>query len=82
MATTEARPMDRVIWVGTGRRGRFRHEAERGWRERLAHEMNEACDEMASQGLRFASIVPVTSSSDFRGGWTEGAWLHFARGVD
>jgi len=41
--------------------------------------MNEACDEMASQGLRLASIVPVARSREFHGGWTEGAWLHFRR---
>ena len=49
------------------------------WRERLAQEMNEACDEMASQGLRLASIVPVASSVGLQGGWTEGAWLDFTR---
>ena len=87
MAASEARPIDRVIWVGTGRRSRRRrlfggnvgHEPEREWRERLAQEMNEACDEMASDGLRLAGIVPVHSSGDLRGGWTEGAWLHFTR---
>ena len=89
MAAIESPPIDRVIWIGTGRksRGGLRrffsgnqgNESERDWRERLAEEMNEACDEMASQGLRLASIVPVESSSDLRGGWTEGAWLHFAR---
>lgn len=78
MAATEARPIDRVIWVGSGRRGSFRPESERAWRERLAQEMNEACGEMASQGLRLASIVPVQSSRALWGGWTEGAWLHFA----
>ena len=87
MAATEAGPVDRVIWVGTGRRSRHfrrflggvRHEPEREWRERLAQEMNEACDEMASQGLRLASIVPVASSVGLQGGWTEGAWLDFTR---
>ena len=87
MAATEARAIDRVIWVGTSRRSRRRrffggdvgHEPEREWRERLAQEMNDACDEMAGLGLRLASIVPVDSSTGLQGGWTEGAWLHFAR---
>ena len=86
MAATEARSIDRVIWVGTGRRGWRRffgvnigNEPNRDWRERLAQEMNEACDEMASHGLRLAGIVPVQSSREFQGGWTEGAWLHFTR---
>ncbi len=82
MTTNDAQPGDRVIWVG-GRRNRdgflrFLAESEQHWRERLAQEMNEACDEMASQGLRLASIVPVASSREFTGSWTEGAWLHFA----
>ena len=57
----------------------FKSEPEQDWGELLAEEMNEACDEMASQGLRLASIVPVESSAELQGGWTEGAWLHFAR---
>ena len=89
MAATETRPIDRVVWVGTGRRsrrgsrrffgGNVGNEPEREWRERLAQEMNEARDEMASRGLRLAAIVPVQSSGDLRGGWTEGTWLHFTR---
>ena len=85
MAADDARPIDRVIWVGTGRQSRggflgfLRDEPARDWRERLAQEMNAACDEMASQGLRLASVVPVASSREFHGGWTEGAWLHFTR---
>ena len=79
MAATEGRPTDRVIWVGTSRRGHFRPESDQEWRERLAQEMSEACDELASQGLRLASIVRVSSSRAFWGGWTEGAWLHFTR---
>jgi phosphoenolpyruvate carboxylase len=84
MAADETEAVDRIIWVG-GRRTRggflgfIRDEPERDWRERLTQEMNEACDEMASQGLRLASIVPVTRSRELHGGWTEGAWLHFAR---
>ncbi len=84
MAADEAQLVDRIIWVG-GRRTRggflgfLRDEPERDWRERLTQEMNEACDEMAGQGLRLASIVPVASSTALQGGWTEGAWLHFAR---
>lgn len=81
--------IDRVVWVGTGRRPRrgflrflsagTAHESERDWRERLAQEMNEACDRMAQEGLRLANIVPVESSTGFQGGWTEGAWLHFTK---
>jgi hypothetical protein len=88
----EAGSLDRVVWVGTGRRPRGAvrrifggdrgYEPERAWRERLANEMNEACDEMARQGLRLAQIVPVSSSVGLQGGWTEGAWLHFARPQD
>ncbi len=83
MTTNAAQPGDRVIWVG-GRRTRggflgfLRDEPERDWRERLTQEMNEACDEMAGHGLRLASIVPVARSRELTGGWTEGAWLHFA----
>ena len=89
MVANAAQTMDRVIWVGTGRQSRRgirrfwfgddAKEPERDWRERLAGEMNDACDEMAGQGLRLASIVPVLSSTGLQGGWTEGAWLHFAR---
>ena len=76
-----------MIWIGTARRGVRRFfglrgggEPEREWRERLAQEMNEACDEMASQGLRLAGIVSVQTSAElWGGGWTEGAWLHFTR---
>ena len=78
MTTAESPPIDRVIWVGTGRRGHFRRESDRAWRERLAQEMNDACDAMASQGLRLVGIVPVQSSAPFQGGWTDGAWLQFA----
>ena len=83
MAAIEAQTMDRVIWVRMGRRRGVRRflkaEPERDWGERLAEEMNEACDEMAGEGLRLASIVSVASSTALQGGWTEGAWLHFAR---
>ena len=87
MVATEAVARDRVIWVGTGRRRRRRRflpipideEPTSEWRGRLTQEMNEACDEMASQGLRLVSIVPVASSRDLHGSWTESAWLHFTR---
>ena len=79
MTTSETQAVDRVVWVGTRRQRRgLRQESERSWRERLAQEMNKACDEMTGQGLRLVSIVPVESSTGFQGGWTEGAWLHFA----
>ena len=48
------------------------------WRQRLATEMEEVCREMMRQGLHLTHVVPVTSSGEFRGGWTEGAWLYFA----
>ena len=85
MAANHAQPVDRVIGVGSGRRTRggflgfLRDEPAREWHERQTQEMNAACDEMASQGLRLASIVPVLRSREFHGGWTEGAWLHFTR---
>ena len=79
-AEVEALPTERAIWVGTSRQGRFRSESERRYRhKRLAEEMNDACDTMLGQGLRLANIVRVSSSCDMKGGWTEGAWLHFAR---
>ena len=70
----------RVVYVGTGRRARrfFWHEQERIWRQRLAQEQEVACAEMSQQGLRLVNVVPVLSSGDFRGGWTEGVWLYFA----
>lgn len=74
----------RVIYVGTGRRPRFKmsffvsYEDESTWRQRLATEMEDVCREMIQQGLHLTHVLPVTSSSEFRGGWTEGAWLYFA----
>ena len=76
----------RVVYVGTGRRFSFRrfletlkgHEQERTWRQRLAQEQEDACAEMSQQGLRLINVVPVLSSADLRGGWTEGVWLYFA----
>ncbi len=87
MVGSDGRPVDQVVWVGTDRRtgGQLRRllgmrgwEAER-WRERLEEVINATCEERASQGLRLASIVPVTISADLRGGWTEGVLLHFSR---
>ena len=75
----------RVIYVGTGRRPRGRvlgrvglYESERAWRQRLAQEMEEACQEMARRGLRLIQVVPILSSASVQGGWTEGVWLYFA----
>ncbi len=74
MTANEAPAGDRVIWVG-GRRSRggflgfLRDEPEQEWRERLTQEMNEACDEMATRGLRLARIVPVARSHELYGGW-------------
>ena len=74
----------RVVYAGTGRRVRTRllgifgiYEPEREWRQRLAQEMEDACQEMARRGLRLTAVVPVLSSSSFQGSWTEGAWLCF-----
>ena len=74
----------RVVYVGTGRR-RSRllgpvgpNESERAWRERLAQEMEDVCQEMARRGLGLAQVVPVLSSVSLQGAWTEGAWLVFA----
>ena len=86
MTTNDVPPGDRVIWVGGRRsrsilfgRGHIGAESDGEWRERLAQEMTQACGEMANEGLRLGSIVPVQQSLPFWGGWTEGAWLHFAR---
>jgi hypothetical protein len=53
------------------------YEPEREWRQRLAQEMEDACQEMARRGLRLTSVVPTLSSGAFQGSWTEGAWLYF-----
>lgn len=75
----------RVIYVGGSRRsiGRWlwfmpRYEPEHEWRQRLATEMEDACEEMSRRGLRLVQIVPVASSVSLQGAWTEGAWLHFS----
>ncbi len=85
MAKNDALPDCRVVYVGEGRRARRKfvlpvsYEDERTWRQRLATEMEEVCREMLQQGLHLTHVVPVTSSAEFRGGWTEGAWLYFAK---
>jgi hypothetical protein len=84
MVTNDVQTKYRVVYVGTGRRPRFRilpavfYEDERTWRQRLATEMEEACREMTQEGFQLTHVVPVISSEDFKGGWTEGAWLYFA----
>ena len=85
MATNDAQLDRRVVYVGTGRRLRFRfldlrvyREDERAWRQRLATEMEDVCREMSQQGLHLTHVVPVQSSIQLHGGWTEGAWLYFA----
>ena len=84
MTTNDAQPDCRVVYVGTERRPRRKflltvtYEDERTWRQRLATEMEDVCREMLQQGLRLTHVVPVASSSDLRGGWTQGAWLYFA----
>ncbi len=74
----------RVVYIGTGRqpRTRFlgrigRYESERAWRQRLAGEMEDACQEMARRGLRLIQVVPILSTATWKGSWTEGAWLFF-----
>jgi hypothetical protein len=69
----------RVVYVGTGRGSRKNalgrvgfFEPEADWRHRLAHEMEETCQEMARRGLRLIQVVPVLSSASYRGSWTEG----------
>ncbi len=85
MATNDAQPDCRVVYVGTERRPRRRilnvgvsDEDERTWRQRSATEMEDVCREMLQQGLHLTHVVPVTSSRELRGGWTEGTWLYFA----
>ena len=84
MASEDTQPDCRVVYVGTGRRPRFKflfyvsYEDEQIWRQRLASEMEDVCREMLQQGLHLTHVVPVKSSADLRGGWTEGAWLYFA----
>lgn len=76
---TTAMGLDRVVYVGTGRRrGRWVfNEPERAWRQRLAQEMEEVCQEMARRGLHLTRVVPILSSTGLQGAWTEGAWLFF-----
>jgi hypothetical protein len=40
--------------------------------------MEEVCGEMLKQGLHLTHVVPVQKSAEFRGWWTEEAWLYFA----
>ena len=74
----------RVVYVGTGRQRRSGwlgriglFEPERIWRQRLANEMEAACQEMERSGLSLLQAVPVLSAESFKGSWTEGVWLHF-----
>ncbi len=83
MATNDAQPDCRVVYVGPTRRGARIFplqgvENQKTWRERQAAEMEEVCREMLQQGLHLTHVVPVTSSRELRGGWTEGDWLYFA----
>ena len=75
---------DRVIYLGSGRIRRTgfagwlgSFEPERVWRQRLAQEMEDVCQELARRGLRLIQVVPVLSAESFKGSWTEGAWLYF-----
>lgn len=82
MVTDGLTPDCRVLYLG-GRRPKWRilfavsYEEEATWRQRLATEMEGVCREMLQQGLHLTHIVPVKSSKDFAGGWTEGVWLFF-----
>jgi hypothetical protein len=69
-----------VVYVGTGRRkkGWFANESEEVWRRRLAQEQQDVCNDRAQRGLSLVKVVPVLSSGEFRGSWTEGVWLYFA----
>ena len=84
MATNDAQPGCRVVYVGTGRIPKyifgfpFSYEKEVTWHQRQAAGMEEVCGEMLKQGLHLTHVVPVQKSAEFRGGWTEGAWLYFA----
>src|SRR5690349_5884719 len=58
----------RVIYVGSSRQrtGRWfgmfpRYEPEHEWRQRLATEMDAACQEMSRRGLSLVQVVPVLS---------------------
>ena len=83
MATDNSQPDCRVFYLG-GRRLRWRflfaasYEEESTWRQRMATEMEDICREMLRQGLHLTHVVPVKSSRDLAGGWTEGVWLYFA----
>jgi hypothetical protein len=91
MTTSDRRPPYRVIYVGAarelGRKGSRANERrsqgdEEAWGQRLAKEQEEACQEMARQGLRLSHVVPVQTSSapaSLQGpaSWTAGVWLYF-----
>ena len=75
---------DRVIYIGSERRLKRRwlgwlgmYEPEREWRQRLAQEMESACQEMSRRGLQLVGVIPVLSAQSMKGSWTEGAWLYF-----
>ena len=83
---TESSATDRVIYIGAGRRLKRRWFGRPGlagpeceWRQCLAQEMEDACQEMSRRGLRLVQIVPVISAGAMRGSWTEGAWLYFSQ---
>jgi hypothetical protein len=83
LATNDAQPGYQVVSVGTGRTPKLifglpvSYENESTWRQRQAAEMEEVCGEMLRQGLHLTHVVPFQKSGEFRGGWTEGAWLYF-----
>lgn len=41
------------------------------WRHRQATEMEDVCRDMLQQGLHLSHVVPVISSRDLAGGWTQ-----------
>ena len=84
MATNDAQPGCRVVYVGTGRIPKlilgfpFSYENDVTWHQRQAAEMEEVCGEMLKQGLHLTHVAPVQKSAEFRGEWTEGAWPYVA----
>jgi len=84
LATDDSQPQCRVVYVGSSRKLKSKfafiptYVDERSWRQELATEMEEVCQDMQQKGLHLTHVVPVSSSRDLAGGWTEGAWLYFS----
>jgi hypothetical protein len=74
----------RVIYVGADQQPRTgfwdrinRKESDSVWRSRVAAEMEDACREMTRRGHRLIQVVPILGTSNYKGSWTESAWLFF-----